>query len=146
MSREVLQQTVNRPTAELEEKERQRWAKDWDMTTMTEEKVLSEAALKKQNQDLERSAGVLGEKLGTIRQLPHAGKVPTADSDGGVEGLVTEGRENDGKDVTELRLLVEHFKPNSENVAMKNRELLKEIRSFNKEPRNELGRYLVVLV
>ena len=89
MNKAVLQRTVNMLMAKLKEKERQLRAKDWDMTTMSEEKVLLEASLKKQNQDLERLMRVLSEKLGTMRQLRHAGKVTTADADAGVKAFVT---------------------------------------------------------
>jgi hypothetical protein len=116
----------------LGEKERQLRAKDWDIT-ISEEMVLLETALKKHNQDLERPVGVLSEKLGTMRQLHHAGKVTTADADREVEGLVSQGTESDGKDVAQLRLLVQFLRPNSEKVAIKNRDT-------RRNPRTEVSR------
>jgi hypothetical protein len=91
VSRAVLKRTVNRLTAGLEEKVHQLRANDWDITTISEEKVLLETALKKHNQDVERPVGILSEKPGTMKQLHHAGKVTTADADREVEGLVSQG-------------------------------------------------------
>jgi DNA-binding winged helix-turn-helix (wHTH) protein len=133
VSAAVLQRTVNKLRAELEEKDRQLRAKIWDLDTLSKEKCKLEATVQDLKLEQKGQGCQSNEPSSTTSMQQHARKENVIDVRNELERVATAATASDYKEVAELRHLVEFFKSNSEKMAITNRELLKENRRLNKE-------------
>ncbi|KAF2798000.1 hypothetical protein K505DRAFT_333798 [Melanomma pulvis-pyrius CBS 109.77] len=124
-----FQKTIDKITAELEEKDRQLRAKDWDNSRQKGNLEIAILNLKlegKEQDSLRQEIALLKQQLSTANKTSVTNQEVGKDASKQQETPTAQIAGKQADEIARLRSLVQFFKSNSESVAIKNKELTEE--------------------